>query len=135
MPFIAQHDQEVLRKRFDLELKRDLNITLYTQGDIGGLYIPGRECRSCGPTQQLLEEVSALSPKIHLEAVDFYSSREDARARGIEKIPAVIIHTEGGDNVRIYGMPTGFEFPLLVDSIIAAATKRSQLQLETRRRL
>ena len=135
MPIIAQHDQDILRKRFDLELKRNLDVTLYTKRDLGGLYIPGRECRTCGPTEQLLEEVSALSPKIHLETVDFYGNLEDAKARGIEKIPAIIIHSEGGDNARIYGMPTGFEFPLLLDSMIAATTKQSSLQLETRRRL
>ena len=135
MPILQKNDQQAVRQRFDLEIKRDVNLTLYTQRDIGGLFIPGRECRSCEPTQQLLEELSALSPKIHLEVKDFYSSQEDAKASGVEKIPGIIIGADAGDNVRFYGLPSGFEFALLLDTIIAASNKQSPLQLETRRRL
>ena len=135
MPILREQDQEVVRQKFKVELKRDVNITLYTKNDIGGLYIPGRECKTCGPTQQMLEEVSALSPKIHLDVVDYYGNQEDAKSRGIEKIPAIVVSSNGGDNVRLYGLPTGIEFALLLDTIIASTTKGSSLQLETRRRL
>ena len=135
MPMLQQRDQEAILQKFKVELKRDVNITLYTKNDIGGLFIPGRECRTCGPTQQLLEEVSALSPKIHLDVVDFYGNQEDAKNRGIEKIPAIVVSANGGDNVRLYGLPTGIEFAVLLDTIIASSTKGSSLQLETRRRL
>ena len=135
MPILNQKDQQTVEQRFAVELKRDVTLTLYTQRSIGGLFIPGRECRSCGPTQQLLEELSALSPKIHLEVKDFYSDQEDATARGVEKIPGLIISADSSDNVRFYGLPSGFEFPLLLDAIISASHKRSPLTLETRRRL
>ena len=82
MPILRQDDQQAIRRRFDDELKRNVNITLFTQSNIGGLYIPGRDCKSCGPTQALLEEVSALSPRLHLELVDFYGNQEDAKDRG-----------------------------------------------------
>jgi len=135
MTILQQRDQGILRQRFAVELKRDTRITLYTQSDIGGLYIPGRECRTCRPTQELLEELAALSRRLHLETIDFYSEEEAARARGIEKIPAIIIHSDGGDNARFYGLPSGFEFPLLVDTIINASVRQSPLQLETRKKL
>ena len=133
MPILQPKDEETVRQRFDVELKRDVNITLFTQRNIGGLYIPGRECRSCGPTQQLLEEVSALSPRVNLEVVDYYSTQEDARAGGIDKIPGAIISRDGSDNVRFYGLPSGLEFAMLLDTIVAASSKQSTLQLETRR--
>ena len=135
MPMLQQRDQEAIQQKFKVELKRDVNITLYTKNDIGRLFIPGRECRTCGTTQQLLEEVSALSPKIHLDVVDFYGNQEDAKNRGIEKIPAIIVSANSEDNVRLYGLPTGVEFAVLLDTIIASSTKGSSLQLETRRRL
>ena len=135
MPILREQDQEVVRQKFKVELKRDVNITLYTKNDIGGLYIPGRECKTCGPTQQMLEEVSALSSKIHLDVVDYYGNQEDAKSRGIEKIPAIVVSANGGDNVRLYGLPTGIEFALLLDTIIASSMKGSSLQLETRQRL
>jgi glutaredoxin-like protein len=134
MPILQQRDRETVQQRFDIELKRDVNLTLYTQANIG-LYIPGRECKSCGPTQELVEEVSALSPRIHLEVVDIYKSREEASSRGVDRIPALTIGNGKRDNVRFYGLPTGLEFALLVESIIAASDNRSSLRLETRRQL
>ena len=134
MPFLQPKDRDVVQQRIATELKRDVNVTLYTQVDIG-LFIPGRECRYCGPTQELLEEVSALSPKIHLEVVDFYKNQERALSSGITRIPAVTVDGKGHDNVRFYGMPSGHEFAVLLDSIIGASRKGSPLQVETRRQL
>ncbi len=75
MPILKQQDQDAILQKFKVELKRDVNITLYTKNDIGGLFIPGRECRTCESAQQLLGEVSALSPKIKLDVVDFYGNQ------------------------------------------------------------
>ena len=136
MPILQPNDQKAVRKRFDVELKRDVHIVLITQRNIGGLFIPGRECKSCGPTRELLEEVSDLSPKIHLEIVDYYGDEEGARDRGVQKIPAILIGgPDGSENVRFYGLPSGNEFAVLLDAIIASSSSRSSLQLETRRRL
>jgi glutaredoxin-like protein len=134
MPILQQKDREAVQRRFDTELKRDVDITLYTQGNTG-LYIPGRECRYCGPTQELVEEVSVLSPKIHLEVVDIYRDQESAASRGVDRIPALVIGGDNSGNAKFFGMPSGFEFALLLDSIVAASSRRSPLQLETRRRL
>ena len=135
MPILQQREQEIVRQRFETELKRNVNITLFTQRNIGGLFIPGRECASCGPAQQMLDEVSALSPKISLEVIDFFGSRQEAKDRGIERIPAIIVSSNREDNVRFYGLPAGFEFAVLLDTIVSASDNKSPLQLETRKRL
>ena len=134
MPILQQRDREAVQRRFDIELKRDVNLTLYTQSNIG-LYVPGRECRSCGPTQELVEEVSDLSSRIHLEVGDIYKKTEDASNHAISRIPALTIGNGDRDNVRFYGLPAGLEFALLVDSVIGASNRQSSLQLETRRQL
>ena len=87
------------------------------------------------PLNSLVEEVSQLSPKLHLEVVDFYKNREDASALGIEKIPAMIIGGDGNTRVRFYGLPSGLEFSVLLQTLIAASEKSRSLQLETRRQL
>lgn len=134
MPILQPRDRQEVQRRFEQELKRDVNITLYTRR-LTGLYIPGRECQTCGPTQQLLEELVSLSPRLHLEVVDFYEKQREALEKGIDRIPGITISSDGADNVRFYGMPSGYEFALLLDTITAAASKRSTLQLETRRQL
>ena len=135
MPILQPRDEETVRQRFDVELKRDVKMTLFTQRNVGGLYIPGRECKSCGRTEELLQELSALSDRIDLDVVDYYGSQEVAKALGVERIPALIVSANGNDNARFYGMPSGFEFALLLDTIVAASSSGSTLQTETRRRL
>ncbi len=136
MQILQDKEREAIQNRLDAELKSDVGLTLFTQANIGGLFIPGRECRSCQPTQQLLEEVVELSPKLHLEVVDYYANQADAQSRGVDKIPATIVAGDNHeDRVKYYGLPSGFEFAVLLDSLIAASARRGPLQLETRRRL
>ena len=134
MPVLQQTDRAAVQRRFQTELKRDVTLKLYTQFDIG-LFIPGRECRTCGPTRELVEEVSALSPRIHLEVVDYYKNREEAASRGIDRVPAVTIGSGDSPRIRFFGMPSGFEFAQFLDSVIASSEKKSSLPLETRRQL
>jgi glutaredoxin-like protein len=124
-----------VRERFDIELKTLVNLKMFTQRNIGGLYIPGRECKTCAPTQQLLEELVVLSPNLQLETVDFWANQEEAVAHGVEMIPATIIGGDDTHDVRFYGLPSGFEFALLLDTIVAASSKRGPLSIETRRSL
>ena len=71
---LQRRDEQAVRKRFDIELKTRVNLKLFTQRNIGGLYIPGREGRTCAPTQQLLENIAGLSPNLHLEIMDFWKT-------------------------------------------------------------
>ena len=134
MPFLNDKDRDAVQWKFDTELRRDVNLTLYTQADIG-LYIPGRECRTCGQAQQLVEEVCALSPKIHLEIVDFYNDLKGATDLGIDRIPAIVFGSKKNGRARYFGLPSGFEFAVFIESIIGAAVRRTPLKLETRRQL
>ena len=134
MPVLQQRDQQAVQRKLNAELKRDVNLTLFTQAATP-LFIPGRECRSCAATQELLEEVSALSPRIQLEVVDFYNEAKTAADDGIERIPALAIDTGGKGTARFYGMPSGLEFGMLVDSLITASGQRTNLELETRKKL
>lgn len=135
MPVLQQRDQEIVRQRFNDELQNEVKLTLYTQNSLGGRYIPGRECQTCEPTRQILEEVSELSPKISLDVVDFYGNQEAANARGVDMIPAIIIGDSKYDNLKYFGMPSGSEFAVLLDTLVASSRGESNLQDETRARL
>ncbi|MDP6455621.1 MAG: thioredoxin family protein [SAR202 cluster bacterium] len=127
MPILQPQDEEAVRQRFESELAGEVKMTLVTHNPIGGLMIPGRDCPSCPTAQQLIEEVVALSPKIELEIIDFYRDSETAKSLGVDKIPAVIVHNSNESGAKFYGLPSGFEFPVLLDAIVAASTQVSGL--------
>ena len=134
MPIMPDKDQKALKDRFKRELKNDVTIRLFTQKTFG-LTIPGRECRYCDQTQQLMEELATLSPKLHLEVKDFYSQTQEAKDAGVERIPAILLTATGGSNVKFYGFPTGHEFANVLGDIVTLSRGVSPLSLETRKKL
>ena len=134
MPIMPDKDQKALKDRFKRELKNDVTIRLFTQKTFG-LTIPGRECRYCDQTQQLMEELATLSPKLHLEVKDFYSQTQEAKDAGVERIPAILLTATGGSNVKFYGIPSGHEFANVVGDIVTLSRGVSPLSMETRKKL
>ena len=134
MPFISDKDQVTLKDRVKRELKRPVNLRLFTQRAMG-LTIPGRECLHCEETQKLLEEVTGLSPKLKLEVKDFYIDSQEAREAAVERIPAIVMSTGDASNVKFYGIPLGYEFATIVEDLITLSRGVSPLGLPTRKKL
>ena len=135
MPIISPQDRETLEERFRKELKRKITLKLFTSQLAGQLFIPGRECATCPQTQQILEELTSLSPMLELETVDFYSQVQAARDIGVERIPAIVV-TRGEDaSVKYYGMPSGYEFVTIIESAIELSKPRTSLSADTRKKL
>ena len=134
MALISETDARTLKDRFKRELKRDVTIRLFSQKTLG-LTIPGRECAHCDDTEHLMEELTVLSPKLHLEVKDFYTETEEAAEAGVERIPATVISAGDGANVKFYGMPMGYEFGTMIEDLVTMSRGVSPLSLANRKRL
>lgn len=134
MPLIPQENQDFLRDKFATDLIDEVSMTFFTQGE-SKLLVPGQECMYCGETRQLLEEVTALSPKLHLEILDFGADSEKAYALGVDKIPAIVFNRDGGGGVRYYGVPAGYEFSSLIEDIIDVSQGEVELTAESKESL
>jgi len=133
MPILSQPDKDLLKEKFENELKDRVNITLFTQAP-SKLFVPGRkECQYCQPTEELLRELSSLSDKIQLNVIDVLQESGKAVEYGIDRIPAIILGTDGAANIRYYGIPAGNEFPNLIDGIIHLSQGTSPLSDEARK--
>ena len=134
MPLIPDRDRDTLKREFRKELKNDVTIRLFTQ-KTSLLTVPGRECRYCAQTQELIEELTALSPKLRLEVYDFYSQAEEREKYGVERIPAIVLGDEGNARMRFYGIPMGYEFATIVQDIKTLSRGVSPLSMDTRKKL
>ena len=79
---ISDQDKAQLKRTFRKDLKGPVRIQVFTQKP-SVIAIPGRECRYCPQTEQLMQEVAGLSPKIEFETVDFYADSQVANEQGI----------------------------------------------------
>jgi alkyl hydroperoxide reductase subunit AhpF len=128
--FLSGNDQNEIKRLFE-QLSGNVQLIYFTQKE-SPLIIPGQECGSCKDTRLLLEEVAARSDKIRLEVHDFVAESEIAREHGIDRIPALVMTAEGvKGKLRYFGMPSGYEFSVLIGSLLDVSQGKSDLSEET----
>jgi alkyl hydroperoxide reductase subunit AhpF len=83
--------------------------------------------------RRLVEELAALDPKVRAESYNFVLDKEKVDALAILRIPAIaVMGAEKDYGIRMYGLPSGYEFGTLVDAIIDVSSGGSGLGEATR---
>jgi alkyl hydroperoxide reductase subunit AhpF len=130
MAFLSAEDQAEIKKIFE-QLAGDVRLLFFTQRD-SPLVIPGQDCATCKDTRALLEEVVALSDKLHLEIHEIPPDDEVAREHGIERVPALVLTSDGvKGKVRYFGLPSGYEFSVLLGSLVDVSKAEVDLAEDT----
>jgi alkyl hydroperoxide reductase subunit AhpF len=83
--------------------------------------------------RRLVEEVAALDEKISAESYNFVLDTAKVEELGIKRIPAIaILGAEKDYGIRMYGLPSGYEFGTLIDAILDVSSGDSGLKDDTR---
>ena len=90
------------------------------------------ECQYCKETHELVEEVAALSDQLSMEVYDFVADKAVADQFGIDKIPAIAVVGAKDYGIRLFGIPSGYEFGTLIEDIKLVSEGDSGLAPETR---
>ena len=122
MGLLKKRDKKAVEKQFT-KLQDPVKLVYFTQE---------MECQFCSQTRELLEEVAELSDKLSVEIYDFVNDKEKALHYNIDKIPAVVVEGEKDYGIRYFGIPSGYEFATLLESIIDVSTGESGLSEKTK---
>jgi len=130
MALISAADQQRLRESF-AEMTRPVRLLFFSQ-TLG--------CETCPQTRQILDELPPLSDKITIEEVNLILDGEKATAYGIDRAPAIAVtYEEDGalsdSRMRFLGTPAGYEFISLVQAVLLAGGRASQLSGESQQRI
>ena len=131
---IQDQQKAQLKRTFRKDLKAEVELRLFTQRP-SPIAVPGRECKYCVQTQQVLEELTALSPKLHLEIIDIYAQPELASCERITRVPAIAFGEKGMAKLRFFGIPMGYQLPVVVENIKTISRGVSPLSMDTRKKL
>ena len=131
---IPAQEKNRLKRDFRKHLKGDVSLRVFTQRP-SPIAIPGRDCRYCPQVVRLMEELAALSPKLQLETLDYYAEADAARESGVTRIPAVVLGSDGSERIRFYGLPMGYQLPVLIDSIKSVSRGATRLSVNSRKQL
>jgi alkyl hydroperoxide reductase subunit AhpF len=86
--------------------------------------------------KRLMEELTAIEPRIALESCNFVLDTARVEELGIRRTPGVAVMGQDKDyGVRFYGLPSGYEFGTLIDAILDVSAGVSQLQDATKQAL
>jgi alkyl hydroperoxide reductase subunit AhpF len=126
MALISEEVAGDLRKEFE-KLKGPVRLAVFSQA----LADPESE-----QVRRLVEELAALEPRITAESYNFVLDTGKVEAMGIRRIPAIaILGPEKDYGIRMYGLPSGYEFGTLVDAILEVSAGDSGLSDLTRQAL
>jgi alkyl hydroperoxide reductase subunit AhpF len=120
MALIPEPVRQQIKDRFDSVLSGPVHLTLYTKPGSSRLILPaGLGCPTCEDARQMAELLRDAAPeKITLEVVDV--SRDAARVEidEVTDVPTIAVASDGDiGRIRFQGLPTGTEFPALIDAV------------------
>ena len=122
MPLLDEKTREQVSAELD-GLEKPVKLIMFTQEF---------ECQFCKETHQLCEEIAELSEHISFEVYDLIEDKEQAEAYNIDKIPAIAVVGAEDYGVRFYGIPSGYEFMSLLDSLKTVSAGEVELMPATR---
>jgi alkyl hydroperoxide reductase subunit AhpF len=120
MAVIPESVRQQLTDRFGTVLSGPVKLTVYTRPGSSRLILPaGLGCPTCEDARQMAELLRDAAPeKITLEVVDV--SRDSARVEidEVTDVPTIAVASDGEiGRIRFQGLPTGTEFPALIDAV------------------
>ena len=117
--------KEQIKKQFE-KLTGDVELIVFTQEN---------ECLFCKDTRELILDLGTLSSKIKTKVYDFVKNGDEDLKYNIKRIPAIVIVGNKDYGIRYYGMPAGYEFPVIVDDIIDVSRGATSLPDNVKKRL
>lgn len=123
MALINEEVAAQLREEFK-ELKDEVRLAVFSQA----LADPGSE-----EVKRMALELGELEPRLKVSDYNFVLDQEKAAGLGIKRIPAIaVMGAEKDYGIRLYGLPTGYEFGTFIDAILDVSRGESLLEGATK---
>jgi glutaredoxin len=128
---LNENIQKQVKEAFEKQMRQPVQVLFFGKQD---------DCHYCADTQQLIEEVAALSPQIDLQTHDLEKDAHLASQYQVDKAPGLVILGKDGAQITDYGIrfagiPSGYEFGTLIQSLVLVSGRDSGLAPKTRQAL
>jgi glutaredoxin-like protein len=132
---LKDNDKKMLSTYFSQKLVNPVKLVVFSQRK-SPLATPAEHtCMYCAETEELAREVASLSPKMSVEVLDFVADKEKAAQYRIDKIPAIAVVGQKDYNIRYFGIPAGYEFTPLIESVVDVSRGATALSETSKQRL
>jgi alkyl hydroperoxide reductase subunit AhpF len=134
MNVIPDEVRQQLKNRFETVLSGPVHLTLYTRPGSSRLILPaGVGCATCEDARQMAELLRDAAPeKITMDLVDITRDLERAAADQVNDVPTIAVASDSEiGRIRFQGLPTGTEFPALIDAVERVSREEPGLSQES----
>ncbi len=120
MAIVNDETKRDLKGIFSKQLGGNVKIWLFTSKN--------REaCQYCDAVEEIADALAGVDARISVFKYRIEESSNEAKALGIENVPAMLIHGAKAHGIYYYGIPAGYEFESLVQDIIDVSNEASRL--------
>ena len=120
---LTERDRAAVRQEFE-RLTGPVKLVVFSQELLAG--------DLCRQNEELVREVADLTDKASVEVLNLAIDRERAETYGVDQVPAIVVEGARDYGIRFYGIPGGYEFSNLIDSMIVASTGEPALSEATK---
>lgn len=82
----------------------------------------GYESAACRETRQAAEELAEMTSRLSVDVCDAFQAGDLLRKFRVEEAPCVACVAKETETLRLYGAPTGFALPILLDALASVGT-------------
>ncbi|MDH8678008.1 thioredoxin family protein [Fusibacter bizertensis] len=110
MSLLNEQIQGQLKEIF-ADMKKEITLAVFTKKE---------GCETCADTIAFMQEIEALSDKIHLEEIDFDTNAERAAAYNVQMVPSIVMLNDQKEylGVKFNGIPAGHEINSFIPAIV-----------------
>jgi alkyl hydroperoxide reductase subunit AhpF len=120
MSVIPEAVRQQLKDHFETALNGPVHLTVYTRPGSSRLILPaGVGCATCEDAKQMAELLRDAAPeKITMDIVDVSRDTDRAFIDEVSDVPTIAVASNSDTGrIRFQGLPTGTEFPALIDAV------------------
>ena len=129
MGFFKEEDVKEIKKILADKLTDEVSIDLFTKKS-SKLIIQGEEnqdCPYCESVVEMMNEFIGMSDKIKLNVYDIKENEEEAKKHNIENVPALVFNGKKEGTLIFYGIPTGYEFATMLETLTALSSDKIEV--------
>jgi len=108
------------------ELKNNVTLFVFTKQ---------KDCQYCDLALQISKEISSLSKKIKYKRYDIDKSKSIANRYNIKDAPSIAVVGKKDYGIRFLGIPVGYEFYSLIESIKLASNNETFIKGENKEKI
>jgi len=129
MGIFKEEDRQEIAKILKEKIKADVHVDLFIKKG-SKIIIPGKdpsECPACEAIVEMFQELEEIDSRLTHTVHDMADNEKKAAEMGVDHVPAIVFNGKKEGQLIFYGIPSGYEFASLLETLGAVSAEDAPL--------